>query len=188
MEYFTDEEFNSAACKSVGTEPFFMEDKDDIHHIRALKEVCKVCPITNRCLEIALINEEEFGVWGGLTSYERMLLRRRGTMRARVKEQAITLPATIKQIPTKPVPQAKLENLLARNAERAETSGNRISAVLKKALELHLDKLPEITVELIKLRIANPSLSITDLGQMMHPKMNKAQVSGRLRRAAELVN
>lgn len=40
------------------------------------KKVCQQCPLINKCLEFALTNEEEWGVWGGLTADERRKLRR----------------------------------------------------------------------------------------------------------------
>ena len=40
------------------------------------KQVCAECPIKTECLEYALRNFEEFGVWGGLTPKQRRPLRR----------------------------------------------------------------------------------------------------------------
>jgi hypothetical protein len=39
------------------------------------KEVCDGCPVRPECLEWALENDEE-GVWGGTSSYQRQQLRR----------------------------------------------------------------------------------------------------------------
>jgi WhiB family transcriptional regulator, redox-sensing transcriptional regulator len=38
------------------------------------KEVCRTCPFQEACLELALTNEEEFGVWGNTTPQERLNL------------------------------------------------------------------------------------------------------------------
>ena len=35
------------------------------------KRVCAGCPVRAECLEFALTNREEFGIWGGMTSKER---------------------------------------------------------------------------------------------------------------------
>lgn len=36
----------------------------------------KVCPLREQCLQFALINNEHYGVWGGLTVLERAYIRR----------------------------------------------------------------------------------------------------------------
>lgn len=40
------------------------------------KKVCMKCDVREECLEYALENDEEFGVWGGLTRRERRRLKR----------------------------------------------------------------------------------------------------------------
>lgn len=45
--------------------------------LEAAKEVCMDCPVKLMCLETALANDEEYGVWGGLTADERRRLKRR---------------------------------------------------------------------------------------------------------------
>jgi len=35
------------------------------------KKVCTMCIVRNQCLEYAVNNKEEYGVWGGLTARER---------------------------------------------------------------------------------------------------------------------
>lgn len=39
------------------------------------KAICRSCPIRSRCLNAAMANEEEFGIWGGMTVDERELYR-----------------------------------------------------------------------------------------------------------------
>lgn len=41
------------------------------------KKICGSCPIREECLEHALTNRIEFGVWGALTADERRKLRRK---------------------------------------------------------------------------------------------------------------
>jgi WhiB family redox-sensing transcriptional regulator len=41
---------------------------------RAAKQVCKVCPIRDQCLQGALDREEPHGVWGGMTEQERRVI------------------------------------------------------------------------------------------------------------------
>ena len=35
------------------------------------KEICGACAVRSQCLDYALINKQEFGIWGGLTPEER---------------------------------------------------------------------------------------------------------------------
>lgn len=40
------------------------------------KALCRECPVKVECLEHALVNEERFGIWGGLSERERKKLHR----------------------------------------------------------------------------------------------------------------
>lgn len=53
-----------AACREIDNayEMFF---SDDIGEISAAKRVCAECPVIASCLEAALDNGEQWGVWGG---------------------------------------------------------------------------------------------------------------------------
>lgn len=75
---FDDEPWKQrAACLGVDPELFFAT-RGDIVPIRRARMVCAVCPVRAECLEYALRNEEEFGMWGGLSEKERRpLLRER---------------------------------------------------------------------------------------------------------------
>jgi WhiB family redox-sensing transcriptional regulator len=41
------------------------------------KAICRRCSVRLTCLETALRNDEDFGIWGGLTERERRNLSRR---------------------------------------------------------------------------------------------------------------
>lgn len=41
------------------------------------KQVCRVCPVVQECLQWALDNRQDIGVWGGLSEEERRQLHRR---------------------------------------------------------------------------------------------------------------
>lgn len=41
------------------------------------KLVCAVCPVVKECLDYANRRKERFGIWGGLTTKERVKLRRK---------------------------------------------------------------------------------------------------------------
>ena len=44
----------------------------------AAKAICERCPVRGSCLADALARQEPCGVWGGLTAWERRVLRLRG--------------------------------------------------------------------------------------------------------------
>jgi WhiB family redox-sensing transcriptional regulator len=69
-----------APCK--GAEGIFYapenEKKDDrIMREAYAKEICGACAVRSQCLDYALINKEQFGIWGGLTPEERGVKRLR---------------------------------------------------------------------------------------------------------------
>ena len=66
-----------AACRGIDVEIFFPETDDDTE-AEAAKAVCEVCPVSQACLEHALVHREREGVWGGATERERRrILRQR---------------------------------------------------------------------------------------------------------------
>jgi hypothetical protein len=62
----------SAACANVDAELFFPATSRQ--PATEAKQICAACPVQAECLEYSLVNEEEFGVWGGLTEKERRQL------------------------------------------------------------------------------------------------------------------
>ncbi|MGP4000076.1 WhiB family transcriptional regulator [Streptomyces sp. 8N706] len=74
----------SAACRDEDPELFFPIGTSGPAALQAqeAKSVCEHCPVTEQCLEWALRNNQDSGVWGGLDENERRTLRRR-TARAR---------------------------------------------------------------------------------------------------------
>jgi WhiB family redox-sensing transcriptional regulator len=62
-----------ALCAQTGADFFFPEPGSSV---REAKRICGLCEIRSACLEYALIHDERFGVWGGLSEKERMQLRR----------------------------------------------------------------------------------------------------------------
>lgn len=57
-----------AECLDVDPELFFPDRSDPA---LAAKRICSRCPVMEQCLETALENGEEFGVWGNTTERER---------------------------------------------------------------------------------------------------------------------
>lgn len=40
------------------------------------RRLCNGCPVISQCLSYALANDEQFGVWGGMTTRDRKRLKR----------------------------------------------------------------------------------------------------------------
>jgi WhiB family transcriptional regulator, redox-sensing transcriptional regulator len=60
----------SAVCSQTDPEMWFPEKGNGNTAIKA-KEICQGCPVREQCLEYALANNEQFGVWGGMSFNER---------------------------------------------------------------------------------------------------------------------
>lgn len=75
-------EFEKPLCVEVGTEVFFIEDKDESFgrskqsDYDYAKKVCKSCLHIKECASWA-IKKERHGLWGGLTPSERKAIRRK---------------------------------------------------------------------------------------------------------------
>lgn len=63
---------------------------DDAAERRAAKAVCSDCPVQGACLDFALRNDEQFGVWGGMTPTERTRERQRRQAAVTAEERAAT--------------------------------------------------------------------------------------------------
>lgn len=64
---------DDAACKGKG-ELFFFERGSNKVRIRQAKELCESCLVKEECLGFALDNRFEFGIYGGKTPNERLML------------------------------------------------------------------------------------------------------------------
>ena len=67
-----------ARCTEVDPEIFFPERGGSS---RAARSVCSQCEVRMQCLEYALNNKEQFGIWGGTSERERRRLRRERSLR-----------------------------------------------------------------------------------------------------------
>ena len=62
-------------CREVPPTIFFPSDGLGVH---AAQKICSECPVSDACLEYALANRIDHGVWGGCSERERLrILRRR---------------------------------------------------------------------------------------------------------------
>lgn len=66
-----------ALCQDRDPEYFFPEPHN-LTTTRQARGICRVCDVRIECLEYALDNQENHGVWGGLTVRERKRLARNG--------------------------------------------------------------------------------------------------------------
>lgn len=62
-----------SACLDTPAEMFFPERGGSVDEAKA---VCSSCRIREACLEYAIANNEQFGIWGGHTERERRRIRR----------------------------------------------------------------------------------------------------------------
>lgn len=60
-------------CSQTDPEAFFPEKGATNQDA---KRVCQVCPVRVECLNYALINNEHWGIWGGLSERDRRKLTR----------------------------------------------------------------------------------------------------------------
>lgn len=74
-----------AACRGMSSSFFFHpwgeRGSARLERVERAKEVCAGCPVMDACRRHALQVQEEYGVWGGLSEEERMVLLKRGPRR-----------------------------------------------------------------------------------------------------------
>lgn len=77
---------HESACRDEDPELFFPIGTTGpaLMQVEDAKSVCQRCTVTEQCLEWALDNGQDAGVWGGMSEDERRALkRRRARARAR---------------------------------------------------------------------------------------------------------
>ncbi len=67
----------AAACLEVENQVSFFPDREDLAGIAKAKAVCATCPVASDCLTWAIETNQSEGIWGGHTSRERRVVRRR---------------------------------------------------------------------------------------------------------------
>lgn len=79
---------DDAACAEIGFEPFFPEHG---HPAPKAKRICATCPVIDQCLDYAVRNQINDGIWGGTSPKERIALRNQGSSKATmVKEYLLS--------------------------------------------------------------------------------------------------
>ena len=64
-----------ALCKEYPTKMFYAADKVPRFYYDPARLICSKCNVRGECLTYAMVNNEEFGFWGGFSKEERMLIR-----------------------------------------------------------------------------------------------------------------
>lgn len=67
-----------AKCRDADDVPFFPSNRREL--VKALS-FCNACPVSTECLQYALDNGIEYGVWGGTTETERLRIRQSERLR-----------------------------------------------------------------------------------------------------------
>jgi len=65
-----------AACREIPNPEIFFPSAGDTESLKAAKALCNICPVISNCLEYALGNNERYGIWGGKSTRERLLILR----------------------------------------------------------------------------------------------------------------
>jgi Transcription factor WhiB len=96
-------DWSQANCRGLNTEIFYLEEselKDRGMTTRVIRKVCFTCPIQRECLRAGM--EEEYGIWGGFTKWERTKIRNQrladddlNPARRQLEEFGITLEEAI---------------------------------------------------------------------------------------------
>ncbi len=70
---------SKAACLTVDPELFFPigNTGSAITQVAEAKAVCRECEVVSVCLQWAIDNNQDSGVWGGMSEEERRSLKRR---------------------------------------------------------------------------------------------------------------
>lgn len=67
--------YDDAVCSQTDPESFYpYMGVKGVNHIQTAKRVCSGCPVRLQCLQHALDEDEQYGIWGGMTRYERKRL------------------------------------------------------------------------------------------------------------------
>lgn len=66
-----------AACSGYPNSLFFPTTETSASRVERAVSICKVCPVTEECLEYAFETNQRAGIWGGTTEDERKSLRRK---------------------------------------------------------------------------------------------------------------
>ena len=64
------------ACAGIPNPESFFPSPGDTESLRAAKDLCSRCNVRAECLTYALGNNERYGIWGGKSTRERLIILR----------------------------------------------------------------------------------------------------------------
>jgi WhiB family redox-sensing transcriptional regulator len=64
---------SQARCRGLNTNDFFPEVGTNT--VGFLRKFCLECPVARECLDFAIENSMDYGVWGGMSVEERIAIR-----------------------------------------------------------------------------------------------------------------
>ena len=81
-----------ASCQDLDPNLFFPAGEtgpaaEQIAHATA---ICRLCPVSDLCLEFALQTHQDYGIWGGTTEDERRQIRRARRAAARAQQASLS--------------------------------------------------------------------------------------------------
>jgi WhiB family redox-sensing transcriptional regulator len=62
-----------ALCSEVDYDTFFPEKGGST---KEAKRICAECAVSEQCLEYAIVNDQRYGIWGGIAESERYEIRK----------------------------------------------------------------------------------------------------------------
>lgn len=84
--------YERGACVDLGVADLFFSE--DVNDLAEAQKICGECAVRIACLESALEEDAEWGVWGGVIFWDGVpFYRRRGRGRPRKDEPAVPLQA-----------------------------------------------------------------------------------------------
>lgn len=63
-------------CQEIDGELWFPELGGESYELRMAKKLCGTCPVQRQCATYAIVADEAFGIWGGLTPNQRDDIRK----------------------------------------------------------------------------------------------------------------
>lgn len=159
---------SQGVCQDEKDLDVFFPNDDGVYEpkvLRYAKFVCMGCPIREECREEGLKMLDEVGVWGGLTEKERRRVAK-GTDKIKPNALAVAMSAEANKLRSRMASDANLPFYI-------------------QALEQQGKGLPEDFRKVLEARIANPDLSLSELGTLLG--LTKDGVTAKLRRVKESV-
>lgn len=87
-----EEVYDKGRCVGSGRSEWFFSDRPD--ELAAAQRICQGCPVRLACLELALAENVEWGVWGGIVFWDgHAFYRKRGRGRPSRQDREMPLEA-----------------------------------------------------------------------------------------------